>query len=173
MSKLQTLRAPNGLIMKALIIYDNFAAAAKANATLKRSTESLAFDVRWNVSPWRVDMLKFPPTAEEALTDALDAHLVVLAGRMAQPVSFWLLEWLEQWAKSRRVEEAAMAVFGVGKALNPSSSATSNVVQFVNHYGLGLFYVESNEAEDIAAIRVDSVHTFTPGIKATVSQRVM
>jgi hypothetical protein len=150
--------------MKALIIYDSFAAAAKANATLKHSTESLAFDVRWNVRPWRVDMLKFPPTAEEVLTDALDAHLVVLAGRIAQPLPSWLLVWLEHWAKCRHIGEAAIAVFGIGKAIQFSSLETSNLVEFVNRHGLGLFYVGSDELEDGRVIELGSVRELKSGV---------
>jgi hypothetical protein len=60
--------------MKALIIYDGFAAGAKASAALKHSTENLAFDVQWNVRPWRLDMLKFTPTLKQAMKEALDAQ---------------------------------------------------------------------------------------------------
>jgi hypothetical protein len=158
--------------MNALIIYDSFAAAAKANATLKHSTDNLAFDVQWNIKPWRVDMLKFPPTAEEALTEALDAHLIVLAGRIAQPLPAWLLTWLEHWAKCRHVGEAAMAVFGIGKAVQISLLATSNLADFAKQHGLGLFYVESDELEDGQTIGIGSVRELTSGMPP-VPQRAM
>src|SRR5580692_4901818 len=96
--------------MKALIIYDNLSSFAKANAALQHSAQNADVNVLWSIRPWRVDMLKFPPTADEALTEAIDAHLIVFAGRCVQSLPFWLQDWLEQWAKYRRVEDAALGV---------------------------------------------------------------
>ena len=67
------------------------------------------FAGQWNIRPWRVDLLKFTPTADEALTEALDAHLIVFAGCSAQSLPFWLERWLEQSAKYRRIKDAALA----------------------------------------------------------------
>jgi hypothetical protein len=89
-----------------LIICDDFASAARANYVLQHSAWSVDFPVLWNVSPWRVDMLKFPPTAEEALTDALDAHLITIADLSAQSLPFRFQGWLDHWAKCRRVNHS-------------------------------------------------------------------
>jgi hypothetical protein len=145
MSTLQKLHATQLPDMKALIIYDGFAVGAKANAALKHSTENLAFDVQWNVRPWQLDMLKFTPTLKQAMTEALDAHLIVLASQTAQPLPAWLLTWLERWAKCRHVAEAAIAVLGIGQAMPFSSSTASQLAEFTQRCGLGLFFVESNE----------------------------
>jgi hypothetical protein len=74
--------------MKTLIIYDDFASATKASATLQQSAQSPAISVQWNTKLWRLGLLKFPPTAEEALTESLDAHLIVFARPCAQWVPF-------------------------------------------------------------------------------------
>src|SRR5271154_5711262 len=79
--RIQMNNQPQDSTMKALIIYDDFYSAIKANASLQHSADKADLAVRWNIRPWRVDMLKFPPTADEALTEALDAHLIVLAGQ--------------------------------------------------------------------------------------------
>src|SRR5271163_4397673 len=110
MSKLNRLNAPQDSIMKALVIYEDFACAERANAALQYSAQNADVSVQWNIRPWRVDMLKFPPAAEEALTEAMDAHLIVFVGRRAQSLSFWLQDWLEHWAKYRQIKDAALAV---------------------------------------------------------------
>src|SRR5271167_4231897 len=110
--------------MKALIIYDDFYSAIKANESLQHSAHKADFSVQWNIRPWRVDMLKFPPTAEEALTDAIEAHLIVLAWHKTQPFPFWLQNWLERWAKCRQITDAALAVICAGNAGVLSSSTT-------------------------------------------------
>src|SRR5271169_4058538 len=114
MTKLNQFKQTQNSTMKALIIYDDFCSAFKANATLLHSAYKADFAVQWNIRPWRVDMLKFPPTADEALTEALDAHLIVFAGQCGQSFPFWLERWVEQWAKHRRVKNAALAVVNEG-----------------------------------------------------------
>jgi hypothetical protein len=164
MSTLQKIHATKIHDMKALIIYDGFAAGAKANAALKHSTENLAFDVQWNVRPWRLDMLKFTPTLKQAMAEALDAHLIVLASQTAQPLPAWLLTWLEHWAKCRHVAEAAIAVFGIGQAMPFSSSTASHLAEFAQRCGLGLFFVESGEPWDAGTIGVGSIQEKTLGM---------
>ena len=118
--------------------------ASKAGEAPK--TENLAFDVQWNVRPWRLDMLKFTLTLKQAMTEALDAHLIVLARQTAQPLPAWLLAWLEQWAKCRHVAEAAIAVLGIAQAMIFSLSTASQLAEVTRRCGLGLFFVENNEA---------------------------
>ncbi|HMD53476.1 MAG TPA: hypothetical protein VKJ65_02865 [Phycisphaerae bacterium] len=126
--------------MKALIIYDDFAHAAKANAALQHSAQNLDFAVQWNISPWRMDMLKFSPIAEEALTDAVEAHLIVFAGRRALSLPFWMQHWLEQWAKCRQIADAALAVFCEESAYTPSKSVTLNLSHFAACNGLNFIF---------------------------------
>lgn len=126
--------------MKALIIYHDFASAAKANAALQHAAQCSHVIVQWKISPWRVDMLKFPPTAEEALTDAADAHLIVFAGRYAQLFPFWLEDWLEQWARHRQTEDVALAVIREGGTDPLSISATPELSAFAARHNLNFIF---------------------------------
>jgi len=61
--------------------------------------------VKWEIRPWRLNMLEFTPTADEAMSDAADAHLIVFAIRNTQSLPAWLMNWFERWpcfAKPRR-----------------------------------------------------------------------
>jgi hypothetical protein len=140
------LNTPRVAAMKALVIYDDLACAEKANAALQHSAQNANVGVQWNIRPWRVDMLKFPPTAEEALAEALDAHLIVFVGRRAQSFSFWLQDWLELWSKCRQTKDAVLAVIGVGNAEGMSSQ--SELSQFARRHGLSVIFDGHGVIED-------------------------
>jgi hypothetical protein len=137
MSKLNKSRDST---MKALIIYQNFTSAVKAHAALQHATQNLEFSVRWNIRPWRLDMLKFPHAAQEALADASDAHLIVFEGLCAQSFPIWLRDWLEQWATSRQIRDVALAVIREGSDKTLPTSATSGLSYFATRHGLNFIF---------------------------------
>lgn len=122
--------------MKALIIYRDIISAAKANSLLINSDRQPGIDIEWNVRPWRVDMLRFPPTASEALFDALDAHIIVFAGDCSQSFPFWLEEWLERWAKNRQIVDPALAAVSVTFPEEAKALAMSDLNRFAIRHGL-------------------------------------
>jgi hypothetical protein len=87
--------------MNAVIIYDDFDCAAKANAVFERAAHCADDALPWTVKPWRLDLLNSPLTAEAALEDAADAHLVLLSLRHPSSLPAAVLDWLEQWAARR------------------------------------------------------------------------
>jgi hypothetical protein len=137
---------PQVLSMKALIIYDDLTSFAKANAALQHSAQNVDFSVLWNIRPWRVDMLKFPPTAEDALAEAMDSHLIVFVGSRVQSLPFWLQDWLEHWAKCRQIKDVALAVIGVGNTEVMSSQ--SGLSQFAKRHGLSVIFDDRGAIED-------------------------
>ena len=128
--------------MKALIIYQNLASAAKVSSALQRAAQHADASVQWIIRPWRVDLLKFPPGAEEALADAVDTHLIVFAGGIKHSLPFWLQHWLEHWTKRRHIENAALAVFGEGIVDSLSISATLELLDFATCHGLDFIFDE-------------------------------
>jgi hypothetical protein len=98
-------------------------------------------------------MLKFPPTAAEALADAADAHLIVFAGGIKQSLPSWLQHWLEHWAQRRQIESAALAVFCEGIADVLPVPATLELSCFAACHGLSFIcddraMVGSSSGED-------------------------
>jgi hypothetical protein len=65
--------------MNAMVIYEASGCAKQANALLKRASDRADAAVRWSVKPWRLAMLTWPPVAQQALSDAAEAHVIVLA----------------------------------------------------------------------------------------------
>jgi hypothetical protein len=163
MSTLPEILPTSDSAIKALIIYTDFLSAAKANATLECSAKNLHFSMHWDIRPWRVDLLRFPSTAQEAWTEAIDAHLIVLAGRHAHWLPLWLQNWLEHWATSRRVEAAALAVIGVEPSAAPSTIASLNVQVFAQSHGLTLMFDDSRAAEELPLRPVEFMPITPPG----------
>ena len=91
------------------------------------------------MKPWRVDILRLPSAADEALMEAADADLIVLAGPQAYPLPTWLKEWLERWAKRRQVRDVALAVMrgGTGGEIS-RPSAPPELFSFAARHGLRL-----------------------------------
>jgi hypothetical protein len=126
--------------MKALIIYDDFAKTVNANAALQHSARYSGVSVQWNITLWRVDMLNCPPAAETALTEAIDAHLIVFVGRCAKWPPLWLEHWLEHWAKCRQIENAALAVYCEGSSDGLSLSVSPELSRFAIRHGLNVLF---------------------------------
>lgn len=78
-------RNANDATLNAVIIYDTLVLAGKAKATLERGRTDQP--TRWHVKPWRVDMLKLPQAADVTLTEAAEAHLMLLTVRAGSVVS--------------------------------------------------------------------------------------
>jgi hypothetical protein len=137
--------------MKALIIYDNFAFAAKANTMLQQAADQADTTIRWNIRPWRVDSLNMARNADEALMDAADAHLIIFAGHRAQSVPSWLLDWLERWVACRQIKDAAFAVIGGRNGETLSMPASLELSRFAKRHGLSFItdegFVINDEGE--------------------------
>jgi hypothetical protein len=148
MSKAQQIPTPHGSAMKALIIYDDFAFAVRASVALQHSARNAEYAVQWNVNPWPIDMLKFSPKAEEALTDALGAHLIVVAGRSAKSPIFWFHGWLEHWAKCHQIKGAALALFGVGCSDSLAAATIAEFSSLARRHGLSLIFDDARSRKD-------------------------
>jgi hypothetical protein len=134
--------------VNAVIIYDKFDFAAKASAMLERAAQRTGQTMRWRVKPWRADILKLPPAAEEALAEAAEAHLILLAMRQVQSLLPWLLGWLERWAMRRQVHWAALAVWGGEIAAAGSVRAIPELSHFAWRHGLSLIFDGNAPVED-------------------------
>ena len=124
------------------IIYDNFFFAEKANAIFHGAAHSADPPGQWNVRPSRLDGIKLTSEAVFALTEAVDARLIVFAGPRAQSLPFWLEEWLEKWAACRRVKDAAFAVIGGRNGEALTMPMRPELFHFAKKHGLNFFVNE-------------------------------
>ena len=126
--------------MNAVIIYDDLACAAKAKVMLEGAAHRADATLLWIVKPWRLDMLMRPNTADAALTDAADAHLIVLVLHQPWLLSEWLQDWLAQWAARRQVQDAALALWDGGSGDALSATAAPDLSQFAGRHGLSFIF---------------------------------
>ena len=122
--------------MKALIFYDDLDCALNTKGILRDASHHSGETVQWTIRPWRLNMLQFSPTAEEALKDAADAHLILFAVRHAPSLPAWLMDWLDRWAALRQRPDAALAVIADGSDKASVAQATVELSRFARRYGL-------------------------------------
>jgi hypothetical protein len=99
------------LTLIAAVIYDDFDFAARAAALLDRAAIRTDEAMKWDVKPWRLNVLKQPSLADAALSETLGADLILVALFKTPSLPDELKDWLEDWTMKRQVEDAAMMLF--------------------------------------------------------------
>jgi hypothetical protein len=115
-----TKKGPFNMILKAVIIYDDFDSAAHATALLERVARRTDTGVPLDIKPWRCDVLKQPALAALTVAVAAKADLIVLALVRVPSPKTELLNWLRNWAKHRQVKDAAVLALGTVKSHSQS-----------------------------------------------------
>jgi hypothetical protein len=156
--------------MNAVIIHDDLERAARANAMLEKTSYWVGEIARWKVKPWRLDLLNLPPTADEALRDTVDARLIVFALRPAQSFPIWLLDWLEQWAAHRQIEEAALTLFSDERDDVPPAFALAELQRFAEHHRLNFTFQDGSSAQDESAVFARDLHAREVAMTPTLQQ---
>ena len=114
--------------MKAFILHDDPILATRVKAALRRAIQRAEATALWTITLRPISALRQPTTARQVLAAAADAHLVVFASCHPQSLPFWAYEWLERWAVSRRVPDAALALTD-GGCETELTDATSELSQ--------------------------------------------
>ena len=108
-------------VLKAVVIYDDFDSAARATALLERVALRADEAMKWDIKPWRRDILKQPTLAALTVAVAANSDLIVLAlNRIPSPPSE-LRDWLKNWAEHRRIEDAAVLALCPDESHMPST----------------------------------------------------
>lgn len=154
MSKLEKDKTVQAPLLKVLLIYNDFLSAAKANAALRHLGKTSDTSVIWEIRPWRMDMLKFPPLADEALADARDAQLLVFVGQCASVIPFWLEDWLEDWAGSRQFPDAVLAVINAQSVNLEWLPVSQQLSEFAGRHHLEVLYGNPGSSDDVTVLKV-------------------
>jgi hypothetical protein len=137
-----------GVNMKAVIIYDDFTCATQVKAMFERAAQRANEAVQWIITPWRLDMLGLPGSAEAALAEAVDAHLLLFGLQNPLVLPPWLRNWLEQWAEHRQVQAAALAVWDGENGEVLPSYATPALSEFAARHGLSFIFRGAETVDD-------------------------
>ena len=123
------------LTLKAAVIYDDFDFAARAAALLERVAIRTDEAMKWDIKPWRLDLLKPSSLGDAALDETTDADLIVIAASRTHLLPDELLEWLEQWAAHRQIADAALMVLCPEETAGPTSLG-NRLKEFAEWQGL-------------------------------------
>jgi hypothetical protein len=122
-------------VLRAVIIYDDFDSAARTMALLERVATRVDEAMKWDIKPWKFDVLKQPALAALTVAVAANADLIVLALRQTHSTPAELLDWLKNWAEHRRIEDAAVLALPSGETQTPPAS-WDDLKAFAKAHGL-------------------------------------
>lgn len=133
--------------MKAVILYDDKRLAARVTAMVRRAAHDAEVGELCNLKPWRLDLLIVPPSAELALRDAAEAHVLLIAIRGPLDLTPWLFAWLETWVERREFQDAVLGV--LGEPLDDgAANVTLNLCEFAGRHGVGLIRNDTRLGEE-------------------------
>jgi hypothetical protein len=105
-------KRPQARTLTAAIIYDDFDFAARVAAGLDRVAIRADEAIRWDIKPWRWDLLGVASLAEAAFDETANANLLVVAASETRRLPEALMAWLDHWAMHRKIRDAAVLAFG-------------------------------------------------------------
>jgi hypothetical protein len=123
------------MTLKAIVIYDDFDFAMRAAALLKRVALRVHEVMKWDVKPWRLDVLKQSSFAEAAGAEAADADLIVFALSKTHSPPAELTVWLEHWEAHRQIQDPAVMVLSPGEHA-AATPLWHELKQFTERHGL-------------------------------------
>ncbi len=135
--------------MRALIVCDNFAFAAKATAALRRVGFGAGVNVRWTVKCWPVNALNESEVVKMTLGESSDVHLIVFSTHSARRFPLFLRDWLERWAALREVPDAALGVIRAADDSELAEPACSELRQFAKEHGLNFIIGEDLSTDNV------------------------
>ena len=150
MSIIDTTCSASELILKAVIICDDFAFAAKVGATLRGAASRTGADVQWAIKCWPANALLDRALAEKALRETLDAHLIVLPAPHAKSLPAGLIGWLNRWADLREIQDAALGVIADENTGAFTQPVCHELSRLIRRQGLNLIIDEPPATKDIA-----------------------
>jgi len=128
---------------KAFILHDDPILATRVKAASRRAIQRAEATALWTITLRPISALRQPTTARQVLAAAVDAHLVVFASCHPESLPLWAYEWLERWAVSRRVPDAALALTD-GRCETELTDATSELSQLARKRQLTLIANENS-----------------------------
>lgn len=125
-----------------VIVYDDLEFALATKTMLDNAARDAGETTPWAFKPWRASLLMHAALSKEALDDAADARLVVLALRYSRLLPEHLQAWLHDWARDRQIQDAALAVWECGGTDHLAPPAIRELTELTEHSGMRLICQE-------------------------------
>ncbi len=114
---------------------------------LERAAHRVNEFLPWTFKPWQMEKLARPLIAEAALADTADAHMVVVSLCHDRALPGWVMDWLEQWAARRRVQDAAVAAWDGRNGDILQADAAPELSVFALRHGLSFLSSDADVME--------------------------
>jgi len=158
--------------LKALIIYDDVASALRASTALHQATRRAKVRARWDIKPWRVDILRFQWAADEALVESVGVDLAVLAGPRTSSLPVWLKGWLQCWASRPQAGDPTLIVIPHEAGLKLSVSAIRELSGFAAQNDLDLIVEKDHPLADETSSSIPPLARATSPLDPTPERTV-
>lgn len=143
------------MLMTAVILYDSFTLASKANTMLQRASANAENSLEWKIIPWRTEMLRSRVFVDPSLQEAANAPLIICAWNDSRPFQHWVERWLEEWNACRAVDDAAIAILGEHDEAGWNSAAVE-LARFADAHQLHLIAGQRTPADKNQALETPS-----------------
>lgn len=146
---IETLQSEPGCCssLKVVVLYDELESAIRAKRLLARVAANAAWEGTFDNVFWRFDMMSQPLAVREASESAADADMILLVAERVVVPPVCLLEWLETWATTRRIQDAALVAWCHRRAGGSSSEAVETLRKLAGRHGLEWLCAEELERE--------------------------
>jgi len=154
MSTLRTLEtdflSPQATNM--FLAYDTAETAQSARNLVDHVAAQLKSELSVHTKLWRFDPGSFSSAVTEA-QEAADADVMIVALGASNLLPKGLLRWLNEWAKNRHIETAALGVLITGARAQDAAPAVAQLRQLALRYGLDFIYhADASEADNMTSI---------------------
>jgi len=129
--------------MKAVVFSDNTAFATKVASTLARVGRQARVNVEWKAKLWPINALNESALADNALVEALDAHLILFSRHRARSLPGCVFDWLGRWAAGRTIQDAAVGVIEDEISARSPASSFPELSAFAREHGMS--FIVNNE----------------------------
>ncbi|HEY3915450.1 MAG TPA: hypothetical protein VGN61_13255 [Verrucomicrobiae bacterium] len=135
------------------LAYDTAETAQSARGLVKNVVAQLKSELAVHTKLWRFDPGSVPAAVTEAQTEAADADVMIVALGASNLLPKGLLRWLNEWAKNRHIETAALGVLITGARAQDAAPAVAQLRQLALRFGLDFIYhADASEADNLTAI---------------------
>lgn len=128
--------------LKAVVLYGELESAMKAKVLLGRATQHAGWTGETEILFWRFDVMARAQVAREALYRAADADIILLVAREIDSPPDWMLEWLEIWAISRRIQDAILVAWCLEHGASGSHKGAGLLRDLAGRYRLEFLCAE-------------------------------
>jgi hypothetical protein len=133
--------------LRAVVLYSEIESGLRARTLLQRASRRAGWAGAMENSFWRFDVMAKPAVAREALYGAVDADMVLLVAKGMSDPPEWLLEWLEIWALSRRIQDAILAAWCEEHLPQRPNRGIANLRKLAQRHGLVFLCADEARAQ--------------------------